>query len=295
MNSIGRNADKRKDSGASVTAPVIAVERVSKSFGDDEALQDVSFTVGHGEWYGILGPNGSGKSTLLRIVSGVDKADAGTALLGGKPAASYPRKALARWVAVLQQDALPPVGFTVREVVEMGRYPFQGWLGDDEPEAEALIERIMVRLGLLELAGRRVEQLSGGERQRVALAKVMAQQPRLLLLDEPTTFLDIGYQVQMMDYIKSWQEEEGLAVVAVLHDLNLAAQYCSRLLVLSRGKVVAEGEPGDIVRGELIRGVYGTEPIVLPHPLSGAPQILLCPGHINETIKDGGKDDGFGR
>lgn len=260
--------------------PIVDVQRLSKSFGDDEALHDVGFTVRQGECYGILGPNGSGKSTLLRIVSGVDKADAGTALLRGKPAASYPRKALARWVAVLQQDALPPVGFTVREVVEMGRYPFQGWLGEDDPAAEALIDRIMERLGLHALAGRRVELLSGGERQRVALAKVMAQQPRLLLLDEPTTFLDIGYQVQMMDYIRTWQQEDGLTVVAVLHDLNLAAQYCSRLLLLSRGKVVAEGEPGDIVRGELIRDVYGTEPVVLPHPLNGAPQILLRPGHL---------------
>jgi iron complex transport system ATP-binding protein len=260
--------------------PVIEVRHISKAFGGEEALLDVGFTVRRGEWYGILGPNGSGKSTLLRIVSGVEKADTGAALLGGKPAASYPRKALARWMAVLQQDALPSVGFTVREVVEMGRYPFQGWLGEDDPEAEALVDRIMERLSLHALADRRVELLSGGERQRVALAKVMAQQPRLLLLDEPTTFLDIGFQVQMMDYIRSWQQEEDLTVVAVLHDLNLAALYCSRLLLLSRGKVVAEGEPEDIVRGELIRDVYCTEPVVLPHPLSGAPQILLRPGHL---------------
>ncbi|MFC0211487.1 ABC transporter ATP-binding protein [Paenibacillus chartarius] len=257
---------------------VIRTERVSKSFGGDEALHDVSFEVRRGEFYGILGPNGSGKSTLLRIVSGVETPDTGKVEVEGRAVASYNRRALAQRVAVLQQDALPPVGFTVREVVEMGRYPFQSWLGDDEPGTDALIGSIMGRLGLTGLADRPVERLSGGERQRVALAKVMAQQPKLLLLDEPTTFLDIGYQVQMMDYIRAWQKEDGLTVAAVLHDLNLAAQYCSRLLLISRGHVVGEGTPGEIVTSQLIADVYGTEPIVLPHPDNGAPQILLRAG-----------------
>jgi iron complex transport system ATP-binding protein len=254
---------------------VIRVAGVSKSFGGEQVLQDVGFSVRKGECLGILGPNGSGKSTLLRIVSGVEAPDSGQVEVEGRPVAAYSRKTLARRLAVLQQDALPPIGFTVREVVEMGRYPHQRWLGEDEPGAKERVERIMVRLGLDELADRSIERLSGGERQRVALAKVMAQQPQLLLLDEPTTFLDIGYQLQMMDYVRAWQQEEGLTVVSVLHDLNLAAQYCSRLLVLHRGRVVREGVPYDIVRSRLIADVYGTEPIVLPHPDSGVPQILL--------------------
>jgi iron complex transport system ATP-binding protein len=268
----------------------IRMEGVTKSFGAGVALQGVGFTVRRGECLGILGPNGSGKSTLLRVMSGVEAPGAGTVEIEGQPVASYGRKALARRLAVLQQDALPPVGFTVRDVVEMGRYPYQSWLGDDEPEAEALIDGIMKRLGLEALAGRSVEKLSGGEKQRVALAKVMAQQPRLLLLDEPTTYLDIGYQLQMMDYIKSWQREAGLTVVAVLHDVNLAAQYCDRLLVMRQGRIVAEGRPEQIVRGELIDEVYGTEPIVLAHPDSGAPQILLRAGW-----KRKGDGDGDGR
>jgi iron complex transport system ATP-binding protein len=173
---------------------------------------------------------------------------------------------------------LPPVGFTVREVIEMGRYPFQNWLGEDSPDAEQLVESIIARLDLLPLMDRAIELLSGGERQRVALGMVMAQQPRLLLLDEPTTFLDIGYQIQMMDYIRGWQQESGLTVVAVMHDLNLAAQYCSRLLVVHEGILAAIGTPQDIMTSELIDKVYGTEPIVLGHPVNGAPQILLQPG-----------------
>jgi iron complex transport system ATP-binding protein len=123
-----------------------------------------------------------------------------------------------------------------------------------------------------------VDQLSGGERQRVALAKSMAQQPRLLLLDEPTTFLDIGYQIQMMDYIRGWQQEADLTIVAVLHDLNLAAQYCDQLLVLHEGEVLGIGTPHQILTSDLILQVYGTKPIILPHPISGVPQILLQPG-----------------
>jgi iron complex transport system ATP-binding protein len=257
---------------------IIRVEHISKTFGGDEVLQDISFEVREGECFGIIGPNGSGKSTLLRLISGVEPAGSGSIRLNGRDVSRYPRKQLARWLAVLQQDALPPVGFTVREVIEMGRYPFQNWLGKDAAEAADLIDGIMNRLGLNALAERTVEQLSGGERQRVALAKVMAQQPRLLLLDEPTTFLDIGYQVQMMDYIRSWQQEAKLTVVAVLHDLNLAAQYCSRLLVMHQGSAVQIGAPEEIIRSELIGRVYGTEPIVLRHPANGAPQILLQPG-----------------
>jgi iron complex transport system ATP-binding protein len=202
--------------------------------------------------------------------------------LEGKKVSAYSNKELARWVTVLQQDALPPVRFSVREVVEMGRYPFQSWLGEEDADSGFMIDTIMKKLHLNEFSDRLVEQLSGGERQRVALAKSMAQQPRLLLLDEPTTFLDIGYQIQMMDYIRSWQQEADLTIVAVLHDLNLAAQYCDQLLVLHEGKVWGIGTPEEILNSELIEQVYGTKPIIMPHPISGVPQIILQPG-VNKS------------
>jgi iron complex transport system ATP-binding protein len=257
---------------------MIQVEHVDKRFDGEQVLEDIGFEVRAGEFLGIIGPNGSGKSTLVRLLSGVEPVSAGSIKLEGKPITAYSRKELARWMAVLQQDALPPIGFTVREVVEMGRYPFQNWLGEDTQDAAELIDGIICKLDLHPLLDRSIELLSGGERQRVALGKVMAQQPRLLMLDEPTTFLDIGYQIQMMDYIHGWQRTADLTVVAVLHDLNLAAQYCSRLLVVHEGRLAAIGTPEEIINSELIAGVYGTVPIVLQHPVNHAPQILLQPG-----------------
>jgi iron complex transport system ATP-binding protein len=257
---------------------MIQVEHVDKRFDGEQVLEDIGFEVRAGEFLGIIGPNGSGKSTLVRLLSGVEPVSAGSIMLEGKPITAYSRKELARWMAVLQQDALPPIGFTVREVVEMGRYPFQNWLGEDTQDASELIDGIIRKLDLYSLLDRSIELLSGGERQRVALGKVMAQQPRLLMLDEPTTFLDIGYQIQMMDYIHGWQRTADLTVVAVLHDLNLAAQYCSRLLVVHEGRLVAIGTPEEIINSELIAGVYGTVPIVLQHPVNHVPQILLQPG-----------------
>lgn len=257
---------------------MILVEQASKQYGSETVLHNLNLSVDSGEFLGIIGPNGSGKTTLLSLLSGVEQVSSGRIFLGNKEVGSYKRKELAQWVAVLQQDALPPVGFTVREVIEMGRFPFQNWLGEEEEDPEPLIQGIIQTLSLGAITDRPVEVLSGGQRQRVALAKVMAQQPSLLLLDEPTTFLDIGYQIQMMDYVKKWQEECGLTIVAVLHDLNLASQYCSRLLVLHEGKTAAIGTPQEVLTEELIEQVYGTCPIILPHPESCVPQILLKPG-----------------
>ncbi len=292
-----------------------------KGYDGAPVLQGVSFRVKPGEIYGIIGPNGSGKSTLLRLISGVERADGGSVRIEGRAAESYSRRRLAQLMAVLEQEAIPPVGFTVRQVVEMGRFPHQDWLGrerrsggeargwaasgeqredgrgrirtldegrlGDEGRVQVsegqkggvdrFLDQVMERLGLAALADRTLDQVSGGERQRAALGKAMAQEPRVLLLDEPTTYLDIGYQLQMMDYVSRWNRENGLTVVAVLHDLNLAAQYCHRLLVLYQGRIVAEGTPAEIMDPALIGRVYGTVPAVVAHPVSGIPQILLQP------------------
>lgn len=257
---------------------MIEVNRLSKSFDGRTVVNDVSFAADKGETLGIIGPNGSGKSTLLKLVSGVDQPDSGNIRLQEKALKAYSRKELARMIAVLQQDALPPIGFTVREVLEMGRFPFQNWLGEETEDKSGFIDGILEHLRLAPFESRTLEHLSGGERQRVALGKVMAQQPRLLLLDEPTTYLDIGYQMQMMDTVRRWQTEEELTVVAVLHDLNLAAQYCDRLLLLHQGRVVKIGTPWEVLERSLIKEVYETEPIITSHPVTGAPQLLLQPG-----------------
>src|SRR5699024_11216818 len=185
------------------------------------------------------------------------------------------RKEIARRVADLQQEALPAIGFTVRDVVEMGRFPFQNWLGEDMEDAELFIDSILDRMYLTALRERHLEQLSGGERQRVALAKTMAQSPSLLMLDEPTTYLDIGHQIQLLDRIRDWQLEKEMTVISVLHDLNLAALYCDRLLLLNEGNIAAVGTPHEIINAELIEEVYGIRPIIISHPSNGLPQIML--------------------
>lgn len=256
---------------------MLDVRNAVKQIGGSRVLDGVSFTLAEGGMYGIIGPNGAGKSTLLSLLSGVEPAGEGSVNLRGEPVKAYKRKDLARWVAVLQQEGLPATAFTVREVVGMGRYPHQNWLGHEEKDAGELIESALRTLGLTELAERRLSQLSGGERQRVALAKVMVQEPELILLDEPTTYLDIGHQVQLLDAVRDWQKQKRLTAVAVLHDLNLAAQYCDRLLVLAGGKLAADGTPAEVLTEETISRVYGTDPIVLRHPDNGAPQVLLRP------------------
>lgn len=255
--------------------PLVRVERVAKRYGERPVLHDIDFAVEEGECFGIIGPNGSGKSTLLKLVSGIEEADAGEIRLAGKPVRSHGRKSLATWLSVLQQEAIQAEGFTVREVVEMGRYPHQNWFGDEKRDPAELIDGIMSKLELHSLSDRRLEDLSGGERQRTALGKTMAQEPKLLLLDEPTTFLDIGHQQMLVERIRDWRREADMTVIAVLHDLNLASLFCDRLLLLGGGRQYAVGTPADILRKELIGEVYGVEPIVVPHPISGKPQVLL--------------------
>lgn len=256
---------------------MIEVSGLTKRFSERVLFEQLEFSVRSGEFLGIIGPNGSGKSTLLQLLSGVDAEFEGNICLRGKPVQSYKRKELARWLAVLQQEALPLLGFSVREVIEMGRYPFQNWLGEEAEDPSSKIDRIMQMLDIAHLADEPLEQLSGGERQRVALAKVMAQEPELLFLDEPTTYLDIGHQVQMMDIVSRWRDESGLTVLAVLHDLNIAAQYCDRILLLHDRTIVKLDTPERVITPELIARVYGTEPLIAPHPVNKRPQILLNP------------------
>ncbi len=257
---------------------MIHVNNLKKSYGEDTILNNLILSVEKGEFFGVLGPNGSGKSTLLKLLSGVEKCDSGHIQFDGKSLDTYSRKQLSRKLAVLQQEALPPVNFTVREVVEMGRFPYQNWLGEEKADHGKLVDSIIDQLGLVELQDRSLLHLSGGERQRVALGKVMAQQPELLLLDEPTTYLDIGYQIQMMDHIKAWQLEAGITVVAVLHELNLASIYCDRMLLLHQGEVLQIGTPSDILQTGLIQKVYGTRPIIIDHPVHALPQVILQQG-----------------
>jgi iron complex transport system ATP-binding protein len=226
------------------------------------AVDGVDLLVAPGEVVGLIGPNGSGKTTLLRLLSRQLAPWSGTVTLGGRALETFGRFELARHVAVVAQEPEVPVGFTVRETVAMGRAPHVGLLGSPGPGDEAAVDEALAATGTLPFAGRRIETLSGGERQRAVFARAVAQRPAFLLLDEPTNHLDMRYQVDLLSLARA-QAAAGVGVLAVLHDLNLAARACDRLVLLSGGTVVAEGTPAEVLRRDLLASTYQADVEVL--------------------------------
>ncbi|OWA34776.1 hypothetical protein B9G55_16165 [Saccharibacillus sp. O16] len=263
-------------------APAIELRGAACRYGSVQAVQPLDWTVQRGEFWAVLGPNGSGKTSLLGLVSGAERLSAGEVRLAGRPLADYGRRERARQLAVLPQEGLPPLGITVRDALEMGRFPYRDRFGRDrDPAAQEHLARIAGRLELTALLPRRLDELSGGQRQRVALGQVMAQQPQILLLDEPTAYLDVYYQLDVMELVREWREEAGLTVVAVLHDLNLAAQYAERLLLMRGGARAAEGTPEEVLIPEQIGDLFGVKPpLVIQHDELPAPQLLFRAGSV---------------
>lgn len=254
--------------------PVLSCEQVSFAYGAVEVLSAISCEISTGEIVGLLGPNGSGKSTLVRLMSGVRSPQAGRVMYTGRDLQSYSRDELARSIAVVPQETTIELPFSVLEVVLMGRSPYLGKFGFESAHDLAVAQQAMERTGVAALATREVHALSGGERQRVILARALAQEPRVLLLDEPTAFLDIKHQVAVYDLIKQLSREQGLAVVAILHDLNLAALYCDRLVLLKAGRVFCQGTPDHVLTYVNIKAVYETEVYIDLNDITGKVQIL---------------------
>ncbi len=240
----------------------------------DVRIPDASFTV-------IVGPNASGKSTLLRALARLMRPNAGQVLLDGRNIHSLRTREVARRLGLLPQTSIAPDGITVTDLVARGRHPhqsaFQQWSRADEAAVAAAIAA--TRLG--ELAGRRVDELSGGQRQRVWVAMALAQQTGILLLDEPTTFLDIAHQYELLELF-SELHREGRTLVAVLHDLNQAARYASNIIAMSDGRIVTQGTPHEVVTADLVRDVFGLPAHVIPDPIAGTPLVLPLgvPGHV---------------
>mgnify|MGYP005844416359 CR=1 FL=1 len=263
-------------------APLLQVEGLSFAYDARPTLSEVSLQARAGELVGVLGPNGSGKSTLVRLISGVLRPAAGRVLVAGDDVSRLSRAEAARRIAVVPQSPHLPDSFTAWEIVLLGRTPHLRLFQSEGPRDFAAVRRAMEVCGIWELAGRRVGELSGGERQRVVIARALAQQPSLLLLDEPTSHLDINHQTSILDLIAAIGRDEGLAVVAVFHDLNLAAQYCHRLLVLRAGRVVAEGPPRAVITVENVALAYGAPVCIVSHPHNGLP-VALVTGNNHKT------------
>ncbi|WP_428944024.1 Fe3+-hydroxamate ABC transporter ATP-binding protein FhuC [Pantoea sp. FN060301] len=234
-------------------------------------LQPLSLTFPAGKICGLIGHNGSGKSTLLKLLGRHHAASGGRVLLNGTEVSTWNSKAFAREVAYLPQQLPPAEGMTVRELVAMGRYPWHGALGRYGISDRERVEEAIALVGLKPLAQRLVDSLSGGERQRAWIAMLVAQNSRCLLLDEPTSALDIAHQVEVLALIQRLSRERGLTVIAILHDINIAARYCDSLVALREGGMIAQGDAQAIMQPEVLDRIYGIPMGILPHPNGGAP------------------------
>ncbi|MDV6379207.1 adenosylcobinamide amidohydrolase [Sporosarcina sp. GW1-11] len=263
---------------------MLQVNQVSGGYDKKLIVRNVSFHVEKGEVLGILGPNGSGKSTLLKIISGILPKQSGTVVIDGKLASSYTQKQFARKVAVLPQLHAHAFSHTVEDTVGLGRYPHQtGLFSSWSEQDEKAVQDAMHYTGVTRYADTPIELLSGGEQQRVFVAQALAQEAPILLLDEPTNHLDIAHQQQLLDTIRNQAHQKGITVISVFHDINLAALYCDRLLLLKKGEVAIIGEPQDVVLEQEIRTVYNARVKTQPHPELPKPQMTLLPNLQEET------------
>ncbi|MBF0387065.1 MAG: ABC transporter ATP-binding protein [Candidatus Omnitrophica bacterium] len=262
---------------------MLEISHLTCGYGTKEVISAVSFQVKSGEFFGVIGPNGSGKSTLLRALSGVIKPMQGRILLNGEDVAGIALRDLARQTAVVSQ-LVPAAPLTVAEFVLMGRIPHFGLMQFMESKQDLELARECMQVtDSWRLKDRSLDQLSGGERQLAQIARALAQQPRLLLLDEPTAHLDITHQAAVMDLLKRLVHELNLTVLMVLHDLNLASEYCDRLCLIKEGQVFKTGTPLEVIDPRVIGEVYRTEVVVNNNPVSGKPHVLIVPQDLQKN------------
>jgi iron complex transport system ATP-binding protein len=252
----------------------LVAEGVSFAFRERPVVADVSLAVAAGELVAVLGPNGSGKTTVLRLLAGILAPGTGAVRLDGEPMGRLSRRAVARRLALVPQDPRVDYPFTALEVTLMGRAPHQTGLGLPSPRDLAVAEEALARVDARALAGRVLDHLSGGERQRVFVARALAQEPDVLLLDEPTTHLDVRHQLGTHALLRDLCREQGLACVTVVHDLNLALAYCDRVVVLAGGRVVAAGPPAAALTEQRVADVFGVTITIVAHPADGTPVLV---------------------
>lgn len=254
----------------------LTARALTLAYEDRVVVEDLDLAVPDGKVTVIVGPNACGKSTTLRALGRLLRPRAGAVLLDGAALASLPTRRIAQTIGLLPQSPVAPEAITVADLVARGRQPHQHWWQQWSEADERAVSDAMARTSVADLADRPVDALSGGQRQRVWIAMALAQDTDLLLLDEPTTFLDIAHQVEVLDLVRRLNRDRGRTVVAVLHDLNQAARYADHLVAMKAGRVVAEGPPSEVVTAELVHEVFGLGAIVIPDPVTGSP--LVVPG-----------------
>jgi len=254
---------------------MIEVQSISFRYHEEWVLRDISFQVGKGEFVGLIGPNGSGKTTLLKILYRLLSPQEGEILFEGVPLKKMNRRDIAKRIAVVAQEAYSLFPFKVMEIVLMGRSPYLGHLMFERERDLEIARKAMEWTEVLPIFERSMDELSGGERKRVFIARALAQEPEVILLDEPTANLDIHHQIEFLNLILTLNRERGLTIIMASHDLNITSEFCDRLILVHRGGIYKTGIPEEVVTQENIRAVYGCEVGVDKNPISGMPRINL--------------------
>lgn len=247
---------------------------LSVGYGDAPVVRDLDLEVLDGAVTTVIGPNGCGKSTLLKALGRLLKPSAGAVLLDGRRIDKIPTKQVAAELALLPQSPLAPEGLVVRDLVARGRHPHQSWLRQWSDEDQAVVEETLRWTSIQDLADHPVDELSGGQRQRAWIAMALAQQTGLVLLDEPTTFLDLSHQIEVLDLVRMLNRDREATVVMVLHDLNLAARYSDQIVAMRDGRIVAAGTPEDVISVALLREVFSLDARVIEDPVTGKPLVV---------------------
>ncbi|MBW9116972.1 ABC transporter ATP-binding protein [Rhizobium cauense] len=257
-----------------VAQPRLSAKSLTLGYTTTKVLENVDVTIPVGKITALIGANGSGKSTLLRALGRIVRPLDGVVTLDGKAIATVPGRVIAQTLALLPQSPASPDGLTVRQLCRFGRHPHKGLLSRTTRQDEEIVEASLVATGLAGLADRPLDRLSGGQRQRAWIAMALAQETPILLLDEPTTYLDIAHQLEVLQLLKELNETAGRTIVMVVHDLNHAAQYADQIIAVAGGGIHAAGRPADLLKPELIRAVFGIDAMVIPHPADGTPLCL---------------------
>ena len=251
----------------------IASRNLTLAYQRQTIIDNLDLELPRGQVSVLIGSNGCGKSTLLKAFARLLKPQSGTVILNGADIQCKPTAAVARELAILPQMPVAPEGISVRQLVALGRYPYQSWMQQWSAEDEAVVARALTRTGLDELAERPVDALSGGQRQRAWIAMTLAQETELVLLDEPTTFLDLAHQIEVLDLLRELNRQEGKTIVMVLHDLNLACRYADHMVAVHQRTAYAQGKPADILSEELVKTVFDLDCRIIPDPFFHTP---LC-------------------
>ncbi|TGY37617.1 ABC transporter ATP-binding protein [Microbacterium laevaniformans] len=267
-------------------SPRLTARALAAGYPGRRVIDGLDLEIAPGRVTMIIGANASGKSTLLGTLARLHAPLAGRVEIDGADVRGIPRRTLAQTVGLLPQHPTAPDGVTVAELVGRGRHPHRGLLQRWSAQDTARVDEAMAWTGITELAERPVGDLSGGQRQRVWIAMALAQDPRILLLDEPTTFLDLSHQLEVLDLLRELNRERGTTVVAVLHDLNLAARYADDLVVMHAGAIIAHGAPAEVMTAETIRRAFGLSALVIPDPLTGTPIVIPVPSTSSAALID---------